>query len=311
MNSTYWSNQITNLQNNPPKSAGSYYNQSFVDRMNESKANIDNLVAEKDKSWAATNQAQDTYNAFRGDMTSYGDVYKGSKSKFGIEDHQDTYEKSKKALALAESTLEALPSSINSASNRVLTQSQREARYNTLADRTNRYRSNLENKTSMYEEAWKNAREAAATYASETMTGQWSKLDSYNQAWMTSLQNYVDSGDRLTKANLEYMDIQSQYRDWQYNQYSLAYDNWSKNLEAAINARYQATQTEMEWKRTAIANRLTDLDAQMQQIEANKRKIDEGLAKTRAKIFAEEQAVAGWWKLGSNKAGGGGGGGGW
>ena len=138
--SAYWRSQYDYYSSHQPPKAESFYNQSFVDKMNEAQANIDNLVAEKDKSWAAYNQSRDDYNAFSGTISSYGEVYNQSKSEFGIEEHRDNYEKSKKALAMAESTLEALPSSINASSNRVLSQSQREARYNTLADKAMSYR---------------------------------------------------------------------------------------------------------------------------------------------------------------------------
>ena len=305
--SSYWQGQINYLQNNKPKAAESYYNQSFVDKINEARSNIDNLVSEKDKAWSATNQAQDTYDTFRGNMTSYGDVYKNSKSEFGIEDHQDTYEKSKKALALAESTLEALPSSINSSSNRVLTQSQREARYNTLADRTNRYRSNLENRTSMYEEAWKNAREAAAAYASETMSGQWSKLDSYNQAWMTSLQNYLDAGNRLSNAETELRNWQDDYRRWQSNQYSYEMSIWSKKLEYAYNARWEAIETSMALAEANATRRIADIEKKYAEQGAARKDARRNAAINKALALASD--LQNTFLRGG--AGGGGGGGGW
>lgn len=307
MDKAYWDSQISYLQNNKPKSSDSYYNQSFVDKINEARTNIDNLVAEKDKAWSAANQAHDTYNAFRGDMTSYGDVYKGSKSEFGIEDHQDTYEKSKKALALAESTLEALPSSINSSSNRVLTQSQREDRYNVLSDRMNRYRSNLEGRTSMYEEAWKNAREAAATYASETMTGQWSKLDSYNQAWMTALNNYNNVGDRLARVELELRKWQDDYRTWQRNQYSQAMYVWSRQLDHARDARWEAIQTNMANAEANSAMRIADIEKKYAEQGAARKEARRNASVNKALALASD--LQNTFLRGG--AGGGGGGGGW
>lgn len=105
---TYWKKQLDILQSSKPKSYGSYYNQSFVDRMNEAQANIDNLVAEKNKSWSATQQKQQEYDTFRGSMSSYDSVYKNAKAEFGVEQASDNYEKSKQALAMTEMAMNAL-----------------------------------------------------------------------------------------------------------------------------------------------------------------------------------------------------------
>ena len=66
--SSYWDGQYKNLMANKPPSSDSYYNQSFVDRMNEAQRDIDNLVSEKDKSWSSMNQKKDEYDAFSGSM---------------------------------------------------------------------------------------------------------------------------------------------------------------------------------------------------------------------------------------------------
>ena len=45
-NSAYWNSQYNYYMTHQPPKAESYYNQSFVDKMNEAQKNIDNLVAE-------------------------------------------------------------------------------------------------------------------------------------------------------------------------------------------------------------------------------------------------------------------------
>jgi hypothetical protein len=249
--------------NNKPPAPESYYNQTFVDKMNEARANIDNLVAEKDKAWSATGQKQDEYNAFQGTMSNYNDIYTQSKSEFGIEEHQDNYENSKKALALAESTLDALPSSINSSSNRVLTQSQREARYNALANKVTRYRDTAQKNTSMYEEAWKNARERQAMYASAEMASQWSKLGDYNNAWVTAMNNYMNAEKRLTEGQAELRSWESSYRTWQHQRYSNANRIWLANMSSALNRYIQALNTEMTIKQTELQKRMADTNARI------------------------------------------------
>jgi hypothetical protein len=250
------------MNNQPPK-AESYYNQSFVDRINEARANIDNLVAEKDKSWAASNQAQDDYKAFHGSMSSYNEVYTQSKSEFGIEEHRENYEKSKKALALAESTLSALPSSINSSSNRVLTQSQREQRYNALADKQVAYRDNLLARSSAYEDVWKQARQNQSDYAKAEMASQWGKLGDYNNAWLNSLNEYYDAEKRLTEGRTELRKWQSDYRDWQYRQWDNANTVWFNNMSAALDRYVEALNTELAMREAAITRNRADTNARL------------------------------------------------
>lgn len=263
MNSAYWNSQYNYYMNNRPAKAESYYNQSFVDKIKEAQSNIDNLVAEKDKSWSATGQKQDEYNAFKGTMSSYDEVYTQSKSEFGIEEHRENYEKSKQALALAESTLSALPSSINSSSNRVLTQSQREARYNALSNRATAYRDNLLARSSAYEEVWKKAREEQATYAKAEIASQYGKLGDYNNAFVNAMNEYDQAEKRLTEARIEKLNWESDYRNWQFNQWQNAETVWFNNLNAALDRYVQALNTELTMKQAEITKRRADTNARL------------------------------------------------
>lgn len=244
-NSAYWNSQYRYYMDNQPPKSDSYYNQSFVDRMNEAKENIDNLVAEKDKSYSAMNQKQDEYDAFNGTMKSYDDVWKNSKSEFGVEEAKDNYEESKKAIALAESTMEALPSSINNASNRVLTQSQREARYNTLSNKVMRNRDLASQRSSMYEQDWANAREQQSQYVNATINAQWKQLDAYNNAYVNAINAYNDAEKRIENGKIELMNIQSDYRNWQNQQYNNAWNVWYNNMSNALTRYTDALNTDI------------------------------------------------------------------
>jgi hypothetical protein len=261
MNSDYWKSQYDYYMSNQPPKAESYYNKDFIEKMNEARSNIDNLVAERDKAWAATQQAQDDYNAFRGTMSSYNEVYTQSKSEFGIEEHQQNYENSKKALALAESSLEALPSSINAASNRVLTQSQREARYNALADRQNAYKSNLLARSSAYEEVWKKARESQAAYAQAEIASQYQKLGDYNNAWAMSMNNYLAAQNKVHQGEVELSNWSSQYRSWQHQQYENAQAVWLQNMSNALDRYMEALDTEMTQRQADISVMRAEMNA--------------------------------------------------
>ena len=261
--SSYWDSQYKNLMANRPPSSDSYYNQSFVDRMNEAQRDIDNLVSEKDKSWSAMNQKKDEYDAFSGSMREYNDIYNESKAKFGVEESQATYEKSKKALALAQSTLDALPSTINASSNRVLTQSQREARYNALADRATRQIGIMTQQNSMYEQAWKNARENQATYAKAEMASQYAKLGNFNNAWISAMNEYDNAVRRIENANVNLNLVRNDYRMWQTRQWSQANTIWYNKLNNALSRYVQALNTEHTLYRLEREKKMADSDAEI------------------------------------------------
>lgn len=261
--SAYWSSRCKYLMENQPPAASSFYNQSFVDRINEAQKNIDNLVAEKDKSWSATNQKQDEYNTFAGTMSEYKEVYTQAASEFGVPEHQENYEKSKKALALAESTLAALPSTINASSNRVLTQTQREQRYNALADRQMTYKNNLMARTSAYEQVWKNARENQAAYAKAEIASQQSKLSDYNNAWVMSMNNYLNAENKLRQATTDMLGTKQEFRNWQAQQYENASRVWMEKLNTALDRYREALNTEMTIRKLDVANRRNETKALM------------------------------------------------
>lgn len=261
--SAYWDSRYKYLMENQPPAASSFYNQSFVDRINEAQKNIDNLVAEKDKSWSAANQKQDDYNIFAGTMGEYKEVYTQATSEFGVPEHQENYEKSKKALALAEGTLAALPSSINASSNRVLTQAQREQRYNALADRHMVYKNNLMARTSAYEQVWKNARENQAAYAKAEIASQQSKLADYNNAWIMSMNNYLNAENKLRQATVDMLGTKQEFRNWQAQQYENANRVWMEKLDTALNRYREALNTEMTIKKLDISTRINETNALM------------------------------------------------
>ena len=245
MNSDYWKSKYDYYLTNQPPKADSYYNQSFVDKMNEARQNIDNLVAEKDKSWGAVQQNQDEVNVFNGQVSDYKQIYNKAQSEFGVTEHQENYEKAKQALALAESTLRALPSSINANSNQVLTQSQREQAYNLAADRIMNYQSNVMAQSSTYEEVWKKARKNQADYAQAEIASQYKKLGDYNNAYTQAINQFMAAQQKLTQGKIELQAWESGYRDWQHMQHSMANYEWINNLNFALDRYMDALNTDM------------------------------------------------------------------
>lgn len=265
--SSYWSSEIDKLLNGVPKGSGSYYNQSFVDKINEAQASIDNLVSEKDKAWGASQQSMDEYNTFQGSMKSYSDMYKSSEDEFGVKQAKDTYESNKQALAMAQTTLDALPSSINAASNRVMTQSQREKAYNVLSDRWARTISMQTQQNSAYEQAWKNAREKMSADISMQMAEQQSKLSGYNDKWIESTNKFNQIGENLISAKDDKYAWEEQYRAWQRQQWNNDYTIWSNQLSTA-NARYiQEVKNEMAELQANLTKLMSDSNARIAAIK--------------------------------------------
>ena len=285
--------KFNSLLNSAP-SHKDYYNQSFVDRIAEAQQNIDNLVAEKDKAYSAANQAKDEYDSFTGNMRSYADVRGEAENEFGVKQAQDDYEKTKSALAMTESVLEALPSSISARSGRVLTQEQRNLAYNAQADIVNRTQSNLSAAANTYEQAWKNARENQAAKAQAEMTVQRQKQQTLNSVWTGALDNFNQLQQNVSKSQLELLQERNAYRRWQDQQWQKEYNVWATQLQAARVRLAQAR--ENEYNDNLLSQQYAKLEKQ--------KEYDEWKASLYSQNLARADRFAGG-------GGGGGGGGGW
>lgn len=251
----YWGQELNRLQVNPPKTSENYYNEDFNTRMKKAREDIDSLVDQKDKAWGATQQAQDDYETFKGSMTSYNDAYRNAKAEFGIKQAGENYEKSKKALAMAEMTLNALPSQINAQSNVVLTQSQREKAYNIMSDKLTANMTNMSKSAQNYEEAWKNLREKATSNVASVMSSQRAKMLAYNNAWMMAMGEYEQKEREWSNATIEYERIGAQYRRWQAQQHQQSLDVYLKKLNTALS-RYI---TAMDTQNSIVSDKLDKL----------------------------------------------------
>ena len=241
----YWGSELSKLQNNPPKSTTNAYNKSFVDRMNEAQANIDNLVTEKDKAWSATQQAKEAYDTYKGTMSSYEDVYKNSKADFGVEQRQDEYEKSKEALEQINRAMDMLPSSINKNAEVRLTQSQREASYNRQMNVYNKMMETGSSNSNVFKDVWDRAREEHSTYVQAEIASQTAKLEGYSNAWMKARDNFNQKEEEWRNARLEKQQIGSYYRVWQLNQKDIELTTYLNKLSNALKRYTSAMETQI------------------------------------------------------------------
>jgi len=212
-----WSNYME-LQRQANVSPDSFYNQSFVDRMNDAQKNIDLMVEEKNQADSKRMQAQDAYDTFDGQMRNYSSMQDEAENKFGVTTAMENYEKAKYAVASMEQTLSALPSTMNATSNVVMSQQRRELAYNTMA---NKWESNMlkqQEITDVNKEAWDNARKSANEHAQWLYGEQEKTRQALSLAWSTSTSEYQRAIDRWNNAQTLLADIKSDYRSWQWQE---------------------------------------------------------------------------------------------
>ena len=229
MDSSYWDGVYNQWKDRARGiDASTYYSQSFVDRMNSAQENIDNLVSAQNQANSKVESSKDAYDTFKGQMRHYADVNEEQENEFGVQTAFSQYEKSKDAIAATQAMINALPSTINANSNRVLTQSQRDAAFQRQYSGYSNKLTRETSQTGQYEETWKKARENASKASAEIMASQQSSLADFNKAWAAAVDNWYQAQENVRTAQYQKMDIESQYREWQRQQAA-------KDRQAALN----------------------------------------------------------------------------
>lgn len=283
--------QYDAIANSAPQ-PGNFYNQSFVDRIAAAQRNIDNLVADRDKAYSSANQAKGEYDSFTGNMRSYTELHEAAENEFGVKQAQDDYEKSKSALAMTESVLEALPSSISARSGRRLTQEQRNLQYNRQADVINATQGELSRAANTYEQAWKTARENQAAKATAEMVAQQTEQQDLANKWNTQLQEYYNKLNSYNKSQYELAAERAAYSQWQLQQRLQASAIWEQQLQAA-GERYRQILATEQAQRQANAQ----LERQKREYEAEQARLKakDRLAQSLVNLhWAQQGGVRAW-----------------
>ena len=246
-------------------SADDFYNQSFVNRIGEAQRNIDKLVNKRNAVDNKRLQAEDSYNTFFGNMRDYSSLNDEAEDKFGVKTSMENYEKSKYSIAAVEQSLSALPSTINRNSNVVLTQSQRELAYNTAAEKWTQKMNTEKQAASQYEQAWKNARENANAYAEKLYGQQKSDLESLSLAWAGQSELWQKTSEQINKAEAFKWQVQSDYRDWQWNQAQIKNAYARARAEDAFNRYRIQSRYEQIAQQEAYNRRMAEIELQSQQ----------------------------------------------
>lgn len=236
--SAYWKSQLDSMKS-PEFNAGNYYNQSFADRLRDAQKNIDNLVSAADQANSKVQESQDAYDTFKGEMRHYSEISDKKENEFGVATAMDNYNDSKDAIAATQAAINALPSSINANSNRVLTQSQRNAAYQAQYSVWSRRMGIESSASSAYEKVWEQARTNATRAAAAEYAGEQTQLANFNKAWTAAINNWTTAKENVLKAQTEKSDIEAQYRVWQHEQYMKELNEYYANYNA-INKKYLA-----------------------------------------------------------------------
>ena len=246
-------------------SADDFYDQSFVNRIGEAQRNIDELVNKRNDVDSKRLQAEDSYNTFFGNMRDYSSLDDEGENKFGVKSAMENYEKSKYAIAATEQSLSALPSTINRYSGVVLSQSQRELAYNTAADKWTQKMNTDKQTASQYEQAWKNARENANAYAEQLYGQQKSDLESLSLAWAGQSELWQKTSEQINEAEAFKWQVQSDYRNWQWNQANIKNQYARARAHDAFNRYIIQLQYENIARQEEYEKRMGELELQRQQ----------------------------------------------
>lgn len=241
--------------------ADDFYNQSFVDRINEAQRNIDNLVSEKNQADSKRQQAQDAYDTFSGNMRNYSAFMDESENKYGVQTAMENYEKSKYAISAVEQSLDALPSTINRNSNVVMSQQRRELAYNAAANKWGQTMETRKQNADVNKEVWERARENANNYAEQLYGEQLKTQQDLSLQWADKTSMFQQATEKIQAAESLKWQTQSDYRNWQWGQASIQNAYARARAEDAFNAymiqqRYESIARQEELQRQLAESNL-------------------------------------------------------
>lgn len=270
-----WSNYME-LQRQANVSPDSFYNKSFVDRMNDAQKNIDLMVEEKNQADSKRMQAQDAYDTFDGQMRNYSSMQDEAENKFGVTTAMENYEKSKYAVAAMEQTLSALPSTINRTSNVVMSQERRELAYNTQANKWEQSMRTKQAITDVNKEVWDNARKMSNEFAQQLYGEQESTREALSLQWSNATSEYQKSIDRWQDARLLLTELKSDYRSWQWQQANIANAYARAKAQDAFNDYLRQFDRELQDRLESYAMNQAASDKRMKEIreQASQRRAD-------------------------------------
>lgn len=182
-----------------------------------------------DKASAAQREA--AYDEAFKNQTAYNDLMAQAEGKYGVEDAKNTYQKSLQAIAATNQAMNALPSAINSNSNVVLSQAQRNA---ALGNQMNKYQNTLsswQQANAVDQSALNTALQQASQLAQGNYAQQQQNIANSMNMYQTALQNAAQTYNQALQEQNILRNIYSQMYNDEYQHNQQDYNYWYANLQ--------------------------------------------------------------------------------
>ena len=116
------------------------YSHDFQNQIAGQNERVGGQYSQYDTDRASAARREAAYDEAFKNQTSYNDLMSQAEGRYGVEDAKNAYQKSLQDIAATNQAMNALPSTINSNSNVVLSQAQRNA---ALGNQMNKYQNTL------------------------------------------------------------------------------------------------------------------------------------------------------------------------
>lgn len=218
------------------------YSHNFNERIGEQTGKVESQYGQYASDRESAQAQRQAYQDAFANQSAYGDLLGAAEDKYGVGDRRGSYEQSMRAIAATNQAMNALPSTINANSERVLTQAQKNA---ALGNQMGKYQNTLsswqgQNATdaAMYQAAMEEARNLAG----QNMAQEQYKLGMQQSDWQTLLNQAAQTYNQAINEQQILNAIYDQmYQDEQAHK-QLEYNYWAKQLDDENAKRQLALQ---------------------------------------------------------------------
>ena len=180
---------------------------------------------------ASAAQREAAYDEAFKNQTAYNDLMAQAEGKYGVEDAKNTYQKSLQAIAATNQAMNALPSTINSNSNVVLSQAQRNA---ALGNQMNKYQNTLsswQQANAVDQSALNTALQQSQNLADRNLAQQQQNISNSMNMYQTALQNAAQTYNQAIEEQNILRNIYAQMYNDEYQHQQQDYNYWYANLQ--------------------------------------------------------------------------------
>ena len=239
---------------------------------------------------ASAAQREAAYDEAFKNQTAYNDLMSQAEGRYGVENAKNTYQDSLRAIAATNQAMSALPSAINSNSNVVLNQSQRNA---ALGNQMGKYQNTLsswQQQNAVDQSALNIALQQAGQLAQGNYAQQQQNIANSMGMYQTALQNAAQTYNQALQEQNILRNIYAQMYEDEYQHQQQDYNYWYANLQD-------------KWKQDELAAQRYAADAGMrvQQYLRNLQEQDKANDNSFENYLMSQAAYNGDWADGVDK----------